>query len=130
MHFSSGDFYERKDTMASFMTEWYAVVLVTATENLSEPSENRYTTHTKILAIHNDEMIIKEYACELSEGYGLSYREDYVDDLVANPHDCIGLKTLAIDKYNLGSEAVKDFEARHCILGRSDFKLQIPESIP
>ena len=129
MHFSSSEFYERKDNMGSSTTEWYAVILITATENPLEPSENRYTTHTKAIAIHKDEMVIKEYACELSEDYGLPYR-DSAKELISDPHDCVGRMILSTDRYNLDPETVKDYATRHCILGRNDFKLQMPKSLP
>ena len=111
-------------------TEWYAVILVTTTENPSEPPENRYLTHTKTLAIHRDEMIAKEYACQLSEDYGFPYWAASIKDLIDDPHNYAGGMVLATDMFNLDPTVVENYAKQHRILGKPDFKLKIPKSMP
>ena len=101
---------------------WYAVVYVTVGQNVDEPDENRYYSHTKVIMISQNQSMISETADLLNKECGYPYEKMTGTDISKHLPDYVGKELYVTNEIILDEYAVKDYEKRGLIFGRPGFK--------
>ena len=101
---------------------WYAVVYVTVGQNVDEPDENRYYSHTKVIMVSQSQSMISETADLLNKEHGYVHRKLTGTDVSEHLPDYVGKELYVTNEIILDDSAVEDYEKRGLIFGRPGFK--------
>ena len=112
--------------MKQLTTEtWYAVVFMEVYENKEGSEENKFCSHTKVIALSNNRETIQELSDALNEEHKYPYKGKTDCDVIYNYPEYAGKKLYVTAKLNLSKTAIKHYEDEHRIIGHLGFKLTI-----
>ncbi|MBR5389020.1 hypothetical protein IK146_00400 [Candidatus Saccharibacteria bacterium] len=103
---------------------WYAVVYVTVRDNPAEPDENRYLSHTKVIALSQNREMICEFANALNEQRDYPYRGVAATDVSEHMPDFAGKSLFVTDRYTLSRATIRQYEDEGRVLGHHKFNLR------
>ncbi|MBQ3294616.1 hypothetical protein IJG98_02730 [Candidatus Saccharibacteria bacterium] len=104
---------------------YYAVVYMELSDNIEEPEESRYYTHTKVVALSDDYQAVAGLATALNTERQHSYDAKTAADVIAHYQDYVGCSLFVTDTLNLDEKTVKDYEEQGRVIGHPGFVLRI-----